>query len=114
METLDTLARHDGPRGEVVLRRRSVGPARDVDELIVNGAFAMDSTETCTERTLAELAVAGVPAPRGCWSAGSASATPWTSCWSPTSSTLDVVEIEDVPGRLGARRAHPDPGRGGR
>ena len=56
METVETLGRHDGPRGEVVLRRRSgFGPV--IEELIVNGAFAMDSTETATERTLGELAV---------------------------------------------------------
>ncbi len=57
MEMVETLGRHAGPRGEVVLRRRSgCGPA--IDELIVNGAFAMDSSETFTERTLGELAVA--------------------------------------------------------
>jgi spermidine synthase len=56
METVETLGRHDGPRGEVVLRRRSgCGPASE--ELIINGAFAMDSSETATERTLGELVV---------------------------------------------------------
>ena len=56
METVEILGRHDGPRGEVVLRRRSrFGPV--IEELIVNGAFAMDSSETTTERTLGELAV---------------------------------------------------------
>jgi hypothetical protein len=58
METVDTLARHSGPRGEVVLRRRS-GAGPDVEELIVNGVFAMDSTDTWTERRLAELALTG-------------------------------------------------------
>ena len=58
METLDTLARHLGPRGEVVLRRRR-GAGADVEELIVNGVFAMDSTDTWTERKLAEIALAG-------------------------------------------------------
>ena len=58
METVDTLARHSGPRGEVVLRRRS-GAGPDVEELIVNGVFAMDSTDTWTERRLAEVALAG-------------------------------------------------------
>jgi spermidine synthase len=56
METVETLGRHDGPRGEVVLRRRS-GSGPVIEELIVNGAFAMDSSETTTERTLGELAV---------------------------------------------------------
>ena len=58
MESLDTLARHLGPRGEVVLRRRR-GAGADVEELIVNGVFAMDSTDTWTERTLAEIALTG-------------------------------------------------------
>ncbi len=58
METLHTLARHEGPRGEVVLRRREGGgPA--VTELIVNGIFAMDSAETFTEQQLAEVALTG-------------------------------------------------------
>ena len=47
MEELTTLARADGPYGEVVLRRRGTGDSV-VDELIVNGAFAMDSAETST------------------------------------------------------------------
>lgn len=53
-----TVARHDGPRGEVVLRHRS-GAGPDVDELIVNGIFAMDSSETSTERALADVALNG-------------------------------------------------------
>jgi spermidine synthase len=57
MEMVRTVARHDGPRGEVVLRRRS--GAGEVDELIINGVFAMDSRETFTERALADLALAG-------------------------------------------------------
>jgi spermidine synthase len=54
METVRTVARHNGPRGEVVLRRRS-GNGAEVDELIINGVFAMDSSETSTERALADL-----------------------------------------------------------
>ena len=61
METIQTLAHRDGPRGEVVLRRR-VRNGSQVDELIINGAFAMDSSETGTERLLAELAL---PSGRG-------------------------------------------------
>lgn len=64
MELVETIARHAGPRGEVVLRRRSGTGGAAVDELIVNGAFAMDSSETLTERRLAELALSG--APRAC------------------------------------------------
>jgi spermidine synthase len=58
METVRTVASQQGPRGEVVLRHRS-GTGPDVDELIVNGVFAMDSSETSTERELADLALAG-------------------------------------------------------
>jgi spermidine synthase len=51
-----TVAKSAGPRGEVVLRRRGCG-RQSVDELIVNGAFAMDSSETTSERCLARLAL---------------------------------------------------------
>jgi spermidine synthase len=53
-----TIARRMGPRGEVVLRRRGTADGA-VDELIVNGAFAMDSAETGSERALAALARPG-------------------------------------------------------
>jgi spermidine synthase len=56
MELIETIARSDGPRGEVVLRSR-VSDGRSVEELIINGAFAMDSSETSTERLLAGLAL---------------------------------------------------------
>ena len=46
-----TLGRAATPRGEVVLRRRA-----DVEELVVNGAFAMDGTETQSEHELGRLA----------------------------------------------------------
>ena len=46
-----TLGRAETPRGEVVLRRRG-----EVEELVVNGAFAMDSTETHSERELGRIA----------------------------------------------------------
>lgn len=49
-----TLGRAGGSRGEVVLRRRTTGGG-SVDELIVNGAFAMDSSEVSTERALARM-----------------------------------------------------------
>ena len=62
MDELVTLARADGPYGEVVLRRRFGGnshedsaPDEFVDELIVNGSFAMDSAETSSERALGRL-----------------------------------------------------------
>jgi spermidine synthase len=56
VETIETIAHHHGPRGEVVLRRR-LRDGGDVEELIINGAFAMDSSETGSERLLAELAL---------------------------------------------------------
>jgi len=54
-----TVGRAQTPRGEVLLRRRGSGAAA-VEELIVNGAFAMDSTETHSERELGRIA-AGAP-----------------------------------------------------
>lgn len=51
MQDLVTLARSSTPRGEVALRRRG-----SVEELVVNGTFAMDSTETSSERELGRLA----------------------------------------------------------
>jgi spermidine synthase len=56
VERIETIARHEGPRGEVVLRRR-LGDQRDAEELIINGVFAMDSSETSTEHLLGDLAV---------------------------------------------------------
>jgi spermidine synthase len=56
VETIETIAHHHGPRGEVVLRRR-LRDGGDVEELIINGAFAMDSSETGSERLLAKLAL---------------------------------------------------------
>jgi spermidine synthase len=56
MKTIQTIARYTGPRGEVVLRRR-LGAGTPVEELIINGAFAMDSSEGSSERLLGELAL---------------------------------------------------------
>lgn len=46
-----TVLRADTPHGEIALRHRG-----DVDELIVNGVFAMDSVETASEIELADAA----------------------------------------------------------
>ena len=54
-----TLGRASSPRGEVLLRRRGDGPGA-VEELVVNGTFAMDSRETHSERELGRIA-AGAP-----------------------------------------------------
>ncbi len=53
-----TLAREDTPSGEVALRRRGT-----VLELVVDGAFAMDSLDTTTETALAAAALARHPRP---------------------------------------------------
>jgi spermidine synthase len=58
VEESAVLGRAEGPRGDVVLRRRD-GPGGPVHELIVNGVFAMDSTETSSERELAGFAAVG-------------------------------------------------------
>ncbi len=53
MHDVRTVARSDNDGFEVALRRRGSGPDA-VDELIVNGAFAMDSAETRSEQVLAD------------------------------------------------------------
>ena len=60
MSDLERLARAAGPHGETVLRRRG-----EIYELIVNGAFAMDSAHTATEAALATLALAALGAGGG-------------------------------------------------
>ena len=52
---VETLGRETTPRGEVVLRRRHTEDG-SIDELVVNGVFAMDSAETSTERELGRFA----------------------------------------------------------
>ena len=49
-----TLARSDADGYEIALRRRFYPDNRSVDELIVNGAFTMDSAHTSSEIALAE------------------------------------------------------------
>lgn len=48
----EIVAYDESPRGQVVLRRRG-----EVTELIVNGAFVMDTVDSSTERLLAEAAL---------------------------------------------------------
>ena len=95
MELVETIARHAGPRGEVVLRRRSGVSGDDVDELIVNGAFAMDSSETFTERQLAELARSGPVKPRRVLVGGLGLGYTAAQLLRGDVDRLDVVEIED-------------------
>jgi spermidine synthase len=55
----DILERHDGPRGELVLRRRG-----DTLEIISNGVFLMDSRDGRSERLLVRAALDRVAKPR--------------------------------------------------
>jgi len=95
VETVETIARHTGPRGEVVLRRRSGVSGPDVDELIVNGAFAMDSSETFTERRLAELALSGPSRPGRVLVGGLGLGYTAAHVLHGEVDRLDVVEIEE-------------------
>jgi spermidine synthase len=92
MDSIQTLGRHQGPRGDVVLRRRLTDGSA-VEELIINGIFAMDSSETGTERQLAELAAPSGRAHRvlvGGLGLGYTVAT----LTALEVDTIDVVEIE--------------------
>jgi spermidine synthase len=93
METVHTVVRYNGPRGEVVLRRRT-GNGPDADELIINGVFAMDSSETSTERALADLALTGQ---RRCRVLLGGLGLGYTAAQLLTAAVdhLDVVEIEE-------------------
>lgn len=55
----EVLARAEGVLGEVVLRRRGSGPDA-VHELVVNGAFLMDTVDVSTERLLASASLDAV------------------------------------------------------
>lgn len=89
----ETLARADGVLGEVALRRRP-GP---VYELIVNGVFLMDTTETSTEQLLGELVLAHRPTPRRVLVAGlGLGCTLAALVADPRPEHVDVVEIEPL------------------
>lgn len=85
-----TIARWNGPRGEVALRRRGSGDGA-VEELIVNGTFAMDSTETSSEQALADLAWPDARVLVGGLGLGFTAAT----LLDAGVGTVDVVEIEE-------------------
>ena len=87
----ETIARRTGPRGEVVLRRRVTGDDA-VDELIVNGAFAMDSAETGSEQALADHAWPGATVLVG----GLGLGFTVTALLDGRVASIDVVEIEDA------------------
>ncbi|MFT4164718.1 MAG: hypothetical protein QM650_05705 [Microlunatus sp.] len=86
-----TIARWNGPHGEVVLRRRGSGDDA-VEELIVNGTFAMDSAETSSERALADLAWPGARVLVGGLGLGFTAAALLDS----GVGAVDVVEIEEA------------------
>jgi spermidine synthase len=90
-EPPQTIARQIGRRGEVVLRRRTEGD-ETVDELIVNGAFAMDSAETGSERALAALAWPGARVLVGGLGLGFTA----EAVLDARVASVDVVEIEDA------------------
>jgi spermidine synthase len=92
METIQTIARHKGSRGEVVLRRR-LGAGTPVEELIINGIFAMDSSETSTEHLLGELAIPSGRA-RGVLVGGLGLGYTVAAIAAKEVATIDVVEIE--------------------
>jgi spermidine synthase len=81
-----TLGRATGPHGEVLLRRRGA-----VEELVVNGVFAMDSSETRTERELARLARGAARVLVGGLGLGYTAA----ELLDGDVAVLDVVELED-------------------
>jgi spermidine synthase len=85
------LGRQDGPQGEVLLRRRD-----GIEELIVNGVFAMDSAEHSTEDDLARIAVAGRE-PRRVLVGGLGLGYTVSAVLraAPTVQRVDVVELED-------------------
>jgi spermidine synthase len=94
METIQTIARHVGSRGEVVLRRR-LDAGRSVDELIINGAFAMDSAESSTERMLGELALPSGHARRRILVGGLGLGYTVAAICTEDVEVIDVVEIEE-------------------
>ena len=92
METIQTIARHTGPRGEVVLRRR-LGAGTPVEELIINGTFAMDSSDRSSESLLGELVLPGNQA-RRVLVGGLGLGYTVTAISAKDVDVIDVVEIE--------------------
>jgi spermidine synthase len=91
MDEVVTLAREATAHGEVVLRRR--GP---VLELVVDGAFAMDSVHTATEELLAATALRRRPAPRRVLVGGlGLGYTTRAVLAAPSVERVDVVELAE-------------------
>lgn len=89
MESAKIIARAESVRGEVVLRRR-LAAAGEIDELIINGAFAMDSAETGSERELGKLATGARRVLLGGLGLGYTAA----AVMSNPIDQLDIVELE--------------------
>ena len=116
----ETIAREGSATGEVALRRR---PASGVLELVVDGAFAMDSVDVSTEVELAQAALAAHPEPARVLVGGlGLGFTARAVLADPRVRRLDVAEIAEplvrwareglVPELAGARtRARARPGR---
>ncbi|WP_160145276.1 hypothetical protein [Phycicoccus sp. SLBN-51] len=86
-----TVAREVTPHGEVALRRRG-----EVLELVVDGAFAMDTVDTSTERLLASVALAEVAEPRRVLDGGlGLGFTARAVLADPRVEHLDVVELAE-------------------
>lgn len=94
MTEIVTLARSSSTRGEIVLRRRD-GDHETIYELIVNGAFAMDSRETLSERELAAVAYAENPATQRILIGGLGLGFTTATVLVHDPVRVDVVEIED-------------------
>lgn len=91
MDEVLTLAREATPHGEVALRRRGV-----VLELVVDGAFAMDTVDTSTEERLATVPLARHAAPRRVLVGGlGLGATTRTVLADPRVTEVDVVELAE-------------------
>jgi spermidine synthase len=86
-----TVAREVTPHGEIALRRRG-----EVLELVVDGAFAMDTVDTSTERLLASVALAEVAEPRRVLDGGlGLGFTARAVLADPRVEHLDVVELAE-------------------
>jgi spermidine synthase len=86
-----TVAREVTPHGEIALRRRG-----EVLELVVDGAFAMDTVDTSTERLLASVALAVVAEPRRVLDGGlGLGFTARVVLADPRVEHLDVVELAE-------------------
>lgn len=95
MDDTVTIARAESSRGEIALRRRGDG-VDAVDELIVNGAFAMDSADSRTERALARIGLERASRSQRVLIGGLGLGFTATEVLDHPVDEVDVVEIEDA------------------